>query len=147
MIAGKAAIVVHAEQALYDRVASKATADPILEGMVQSVLDPFGEYTRPEDLDGSNRILSILAPLDLIPQGLPRVMSPPPQLSHPPMQSTPSASRERTESTDTNDSAYNTSPETPKHFRGDSYASDTTLPANESPSKARNSKVDGVWDH
>lgn len=47
-----------------DRIVSKSTSDPTIEGMVQTILDPFNAYQTP-DQGGEGHIFSILQPLSL----------------------------------------------------------------------------------
>jgi hypothetical protein len=81
--------------------ASKATADIVLDGMVQSVPDPFGEFERPEDGLNGNRIFSILTPMSFSPSpaaALSRTVTPPSNPSPRPDHASPPSSLERTQS-------------------------------------------------
>ena len=63
-VSGKVALVVRSQVDSADRIVSKSTSDPTIEGMVQTILDPFNAYQTP-DQAGEGHIFSILQPLSL----------------------------------------------------------------------------------
>lgn len=61
-IAAKVALVVRSQIDAADRVVTKGTSDSIIEGMVQTILDPFNAYGQPSE---EGHIFSILPPLGI----------------------------------------------------------------------------------
>lgn len=64
IVSGKVALVVRSQVDCADRIVTKSTTDPMIEGMVQTILDPFNAYQQP-DQGGEGHIFSILQPLSM----------------------------------------------------------------------------------
>lgn len=63
VIAGKVALIVRSQIDAADRIVTKGTSDTIIEGMVQSIPDPFNAYGQPSE---EGHIFSILPPLGIV---------------------------------------------------------------------------------
>ncbi|GAA5868121.1 hypothetical protein JCM3774_001027 [Rhodotorula dairenensis] len=63
MIAGKVALVVRSTLDLSDRLASKSTADPVIEAMLNEHPDPFDSYRLDRD---EADVLTVLPPINLV---------------------------------------------------------------------------------
>jgi hypothetical protein len=63
MIAGKVALLVRSTLDLSDRLASKSTADPVIEAMLNEHPDPFDSYRLDRD---EADVLTVLPPINLV---------------------------------------------------------------------------------
>ncbi|GAA5984278.1 hypothetical protein JCM10908_006121 [Rhodotorula pacifica] len=66
MIAGKVALLVRSTLDLSDRLASKSTADPVIEAMLNEHPDPFDSYRLDRD---EADVLTVLPPISLVNGG------------------------------------------------------------------------------
>ena len=65
MLAGKVSLVVRSQIDSADRIVTKGSSDPVIEEMVQAILDPFNAYGLPSSEQGEGHIFSILPPLGI----------------------------------------------------------------------------------
>lgn len=103
MVAGKVALVVRSQIDSADRIVTKSTSDAMIEGMVQTILDPFNAYQQP-DQGGEGHIFSVLQPLSIASSSH---TSP----KHPPSHPVASLARSRTSTSPQVDMSQNNAPQ------------------------------------